>query len=87
MKVFSNTTPFIALAAIERLDLLPRLFGQLYVTPEVIEECAAGGGIIVPTLRQLDWIIETRNPGTMAPHILLELDKRINSSLAPMALL
>ena len=81
MKVFSNTTPFIALAAIERLDLLPRLFGRVRVTPEVIEEWAAGGVITVPPLGQLDWIIETRNPGTMAPHILLELDKGEKATL------
>lgn len=81
MKVFSNTTPFIALAAIERLDLLPHLFGRVYVTPEVIEECAVGGVIVVPPLAQLDWVIVTRNPGTTAPHILLELDKGEKATL------
>lgn len=29
MKVFSNTTPFIALASIDRLDLLPHLFSRI----------------------------------------------------------
>ena len=54
MKVFSNTTPFIALASIQRLDLLPRLFGQVHVTEEVISECAVGGPVAVPLLRELD---------------------------------
>jgi len=31
MIVYSNTTPFIALASIDRLDLLPALFGKVYV--------------------------------------------------------
>lgn len=45
MKVFSNTTPFIALASIQRLDLLSQLFGQILVTEEVIGECAVDGPI------------------------------------------
>lgn len=53
MKVFSNTTPFIALASIQQLDLLPQLFGQVHVTEEVIGECAVGGPVVVPPLREL----------------------------------
>ncbi len=40
MKVFSNTTPFIALASIDQLPLLPRLFDSVYVAQSVIDECA-----------------------------------------------
>ena len=29
MRVFSNTTPFIALASIDQLPLLPQLFGSV----------------------------------------------------------
>ncbi len=32
--VFSNTTPFIALASIDRLSLLPELFDQIYTSPK-----------------------------------------------------
>lgn len=41
--VFSNTTPFIALASIDRLSLLPELFGRIYVAEAVVDECAEGG--------------------------------------------
>lgn len=75
MKVYSNTTPFISLAAIQRLDLLPALYGTIHVTEDVIAECAAGGRITVPDLRGLDWIVPTTTPNQPAPHILLELDR------------
>lgn len=81
MKVFSNTTPLIALASVGLLELLPRLFGKIHVTTEVIEECAVGGPILVPDLRQLDWIVSHHAPETRAPHILLELDKGEKSTL------
>ena len=38
MIVFSNTTPFIALASIGQLELLPRLFYKLHVAESVIDE-------------------------------------------------
>lgn len=74
MKVFSNTTPLIALSAINQLELLPRLFGQIYLTDEVISECSAGGRIFVQNLRELAWVTHTTYRPTMMPHILLELD-------------
>jgi predicted nucleic acid-binding protein len=45
MIVFSNTTPIIALSSIQRLVLLPRLFEQVHLVSEVIDECEAGGPI------------------------------------------
>ena len=57
MIVFSNTTPFIALASIGRLDLLPQLLGKVHVAQSVIDECAEGGQILVPDLRSLDWVV------------------------------
>lgn len=74
MKVFSNTTPLIALSAINQLELLPRLFGQVYITDEVLNECAVGGRIVVPNLREISWVIHTTYRPAMMPHILLELD-------------
>lgn len=47
MIVYSNTTPFIALASIGRLELLPKIFGKVHVAEAVIEECAEGGRILV----------------------------------------
>lgn len=81
MKVFSNTTPFIALASIQRIDLLPKLFGQIHVVEEVIGECAAGGLIAVPPLRELDWIVSVVAPIQPAPHVLLELDNGEKATL------
>ena len=37
MIVFSNTTPFIALSSIGQLDLLPSLFSEVCIVPEVVE--------------------------------------------------
>lgn len=81
MKVFSNTTPFIALASIDRLDLLPKLFGKIHVVDEVIAECAVGGLIAVAPLRSLDWVIPVRSSAQPAPHLLLELDKGEKATL------
>lgn len=75
MIVFSNTTPFIALSSINKLELLPKLFGKIHVVTEVIEECAAGGMISVPDLRALPWIIEIQPSQAITISILLELDK------------
>jgi predicted nucleic acid-binding protein len=73
--VFSNTTPFIALSSINKLDLLPKLFGKIHVVTEVIEECAVGGTIPVPDLRKLPWIVEISSSEAIIISILLELDK------------
>ena len=54
--IFSNTTPFIALSAIGRLDLLPALFGRTHVVEPVVRECAAGGMISVPALESLSGV-------------------------------
>ena len=54
--IFSNTTPFIALSAIDRLELLPALFGRIHVVEPVVRECAAGGAINVPALDSLPWV-------------------------------
>ena len=75
MKVFSNTTPFIALASIGRLDLLPRLFGQVHVAQSVIEECAEGGRILVPDLTALDWVVRTVDEASSTLPVLFELDR------------
>jgi len=73
--VFSNTTPFIALASIGQLELLPRLFYKLHVAESVIEECAEGGRILVPDLRTLDWVIPAADEATSTLPVLFELDR------------
>ena len=75
MIVFSNTTPFIALASIGQLHLLPQLFGTVHVAESVIGECADGGRIVVPALRSLDWVIPVVDEATSGLPVLLELDR------------
>ena len=67
MIVFSNTTPFIALASIGQLHLLPQLFGTVHVAESVIGECAE--------LRSLDWVIPVVDEATSGLPVLLELDR------------
>lgn len=75
MIVLSNTTPFIALSSIDKLELLQKLFGQIHVVTEVIEECAVGGMISVPDLRTIPWVVEIHPSQAITISILLELDK------------
>ncbi|MGY6217089.1 DUF3368 domain-containing protein [Methylolobus aquaticus] len=75
MIVFSNTTPIIALSSIQRLDLLPSVFGRIRVVTEVVDECEAGGRIAVPDLRQIHWIDIVESTPIVHPTALLELDK------------
>ena len=75
MIVYSNTTPFIALASIDRLDLLPQLFGKVHVAEAVIAECAAGGRIVVPDLRGMEWVVPVADEQDAALPVLFDLDK------------
>lgn len=75
MTVFSNTTPFIALASIDQLDLMRQLFGRIHVAESVIDECAEGGRILVPNLRTLDWVIPVEDEAIAALPVLFELDR------------
>jgi predicted nucleic acid-binding protein len=75
MIVFSNTTPIIALSSIQSLDLMSQLFGEIYLVHEVIEECAAGGSILVPDLLEISWIKPVQSTPIQHTSILLELDK------------
>lgn len=75
MIVFSNTTPFIALASIDQLILLPKLFGKIHVAESVIDECTQGGRILVPDLKSLDWVTPVKDEATSTLPILFELDR------------
>jgi len=82
MIVYSNTTPFIALSSIGRIDLLPKLFDIVHVSESVVSECEAGGSIVVPDLTRFNWIKvieDIREP--MLP-ILFELDKGEKQTIA-----
>lgn len=75
MIVYSNTTPFIALASIGQLNLLPQIFGKLHVADAVLDECAEGGRILVPDLKTLDWVIPVANDEDTGLTVLFELDR------------
>ncbi len=75
MMVFSNTTPFISLACIDRLDLLPKIFGTIHVAQAVVDECAEGGKIVVPPLVELDWVVIVPDSRDANLTILFELDR------------
>ena len=74
--IFSNTTPFISLCAINRINILPALFGRVHVVDAVVRECAAGGAILVPALDALDWItIVPSTTGIDPEPMLMQLDE------------
>ena len=75
MIVFSNTTPIIVLSSIQCLHLLPQLFGEIHLVNEVIDECAAGGQIAVPSLLEISWIKQVCSTPIQHNSVLLELDK------------
>lgn len=43
-RVICDAGPLIALACVDRLDLMPRLFGEVWIPPAVRSECLAGAG-------------------------------------------
>lgn len=75
MKVYSNTTPFIALCSVDLLHLLPALFGQVNVARSVAQECHEGGRILVPNLDSLPWVnVQDVSSSRQLP-ALFELDR------------
>lgn len=47
MIVISDASPLIALAAVDRLDLLPRMFGHVLIPPAVYDEVFGGRSNVV----------------------------------------
>jgi len=74
MKVICNTTPFIALASIDRIGLLKDIYSSVITPKAVIEEVSAGGAIRVQNLASLDWIEVVPNIVTVENRILFQLD-------------
>jgi len=72
VNVYSNTTPFIALASIDQLGLLPQMFGKIYVAEAVIDECAEGGRILMPNLKALEWVVPVADDEVSALPVLFE---------------
>ena len=62
MKVYSNTTPLLAFAAIERFDILQAVHRQIHVVESVWKECQSGLPIVVPDVTKLDWVCLVDGP-------------------------
>lgn len=56
MKIICNTTPFIALSSIGKIELLSNIYLSIIVPEAVIDEINAGGNIYVPDLKTFQWI-------------------------------
>lgn len=74
LKIICNTTPFIALASIDRVGLMEKLYEAVSVPEAVIEEVRAGGPIRVPDLTSLKWIHVISNVTTHEHKLLYQLD-------------
>ena len=57
--VVSNTSPLIKLAGVGLLDLLPSLYGMIWIAPEVRAEYQAKALASDPDLDHLLWLVVT----------------------------
>ncbi|HXU40200.1 MAG TPA: DUF3368 domain-containing protein [Blastocatellia bacterium] len=57
MNVVSDSSPLIALAAINSLDLLQALYGSIHIPDEVYEEVAVRGRYPTTAIASIPWII------------------------------
>ena len=70
MSVVSNTGPLIALAKIDQLGLLERLFGQVHIPPAVERELFAKAGVESSRLSAvLGTFIRVTNPQSLPPEV------------------
>ena len=84
MLVVADSSPLIALINIEHVDLLPRLFGEIVIPPEITTELRAANR--PPAVRQFlttspAWLIE-RVPAVIEPIPALHAGERAAISLA-----
>ena len=71
--VVSNTTPLITLAGVGLLDLLPQLYGQIWIAEVVHREYQAGQTAREPDLDTLPWLIV--RPVAVEPVLVALLDE------------
>jgi len=78
MIAVSNSTPLIALAKINRLDILKDYFGKIYIPEEVYDEVVRRGGDLAGSseVASCTWIKVEQVTNRMAVEALsLSLDK------------
>jgi predicted nucleic acid-binding protein len=85
VNVVADTSPFIVLVSLDEIDLLPKLFGEVYVPPEVIEELRRPHR--PPAVRAFAqsiprWL-RIRKPRRLEPLLELHDGERAAISLAP----
>ncbi|MDI3520429.1 MAG: uncharacterized protein PWR04_417 [Anaerophaga sp.] len=74
-KIVSNTTPIISLLKIDRLDLLQKLYAQIYIPSAVYEEIEAGKTKgYYKDLSKIDWINIKEIQDKKAIKFFLDLD-------------
>jgi predicted nucleic acid-binding protein len=73
--VISDTTPLIALASINKLELLPVLFHQITIAETVKNEINYGGKIKIPSLETIEWIKITNDIKGIKERLLFEIDE------------
>ena len=69
MIVVVDTSPFVALANIGRLDLLPKLFGRVLIPPQVLDELQSSkrpGTVRAFVATPPEWL-EVRAPTALEP--------------------
>ncbi len=74
-KIVSNTTPIISLLKINRLELLKKLYNQIYIPSAVYNEIEAGKAKgYYKDLSKIDWINITEIQDKQAVKYFLDLD-------------
>jgi predicted nucleic acid-binding protein len=74
MKVICNTTPFIALASVDQVQLLKEVYNSVFVPAAVIDELRQGGPIPVPDVHDYAWIKVVPNIEDISNRMLFQLD-------------
>jgi hypothetical protein len=72
--IVADSSPLIALAIIQQLDLLPQLYPQVFIPPAVWQEVTIKG-IGLPgaqAVSQVTWLtLQTPEPGILEPLLIL----------------
>lgn len=87
MNAVSDTGPLIALAKVNRLDLLPRLFDRIEIPPMVHRELLAKSGPEAAALDQaLDSFVQVTSLGDLPPAVVVatsRLDEGERQAIGP----
>ncbi len=76
LKIVSNTTPIICLLKLNRLELLQRLYNQIYIPTAVFKEIEAGKAKgYYKDLSKIDWINIIETQDKQAVKYFLDLDE------------